>query len=206
MARRKKELLEILRARKQSGGGVGSEVPKVTAKPKPAPSQPKPSPSAASRSPESFPWTVAVLAASLLGIVLWWSFVKVEKELRSEVAVAGPVQATKPALQPVDAGGLAVSEAPSPYSILTITYQAGQMERARKTGQFLKNQAQFPSVVALATPKLNPKFYEIWIGEADESQDLAALLIQVQATEMPDRKGVKPFASARIQRRSRYQP
>lgn len=206
MARRKKELLEILRARKQAGGGVQSEVPKVMAKPKPVPSQLKPSSSVATRSTDSFPWTVAILAVSLLGIVIWWSLGRDEQEILSEVATATLVEAPPTALQPVEAGGALVSEAPSPYSILTITYQAGQMERARKTGQFLKNQAQFPSVVALATPKLNPKFYEIWIGEADDSQDLAALLTRVQATEMPDRKGVKPFASARIQRRSRYQP
>ena len=203
MARRKKELLEILRARKKAGGGVSPEVPKVAAKPKAVPSQPKPSPSAVSRSTDSFPWTVVILAVSLLGIVIWWSLGREYLESSSGMALTTPVQAPQPALQPVEAGGSVVSEASSPYSILTITYQAGQMDRALKTGQFLKNQAQFPSVVALAIPMEAPKFYEIWIGEADDSQDLDALLKRVQATEMPDRKGVKPFASAQIQRRSR---
>ena len=206
MARRKKELLEILRARKKAGGGVPPEVPKVTAKPKAVPSQPKPSASAASRLTDSFPWTVAILAVSLLGIVIWWSLGREDSESSSEVTLTTPVQASQPALQPVEAGGLVVSEAPSPYSILTITYQAGQKDRALRTGKFLRNQAQFPFVMALAKPREAPKFFEIWIGEADDSQDLEALLKRVQATEMPDRKGVKPFASAQIQRRTRYQP
>lgn len=197
MARRKKELLEILRARKHSEGVVLPEVPQRRAKSDTAPSQSKHSSSLESNlSSAPFPWVIALLALVLLFSVVWWAtgVVKID---------SGPVTAVSTEFSSKSIQSDKVAS--SPYSILTITYQPGQINRAKQTALFLRDEAGFPHVLALATPKDNPKFYEIWVGESVREEDLGSLLDKVQATEMPERVGVKPFASARIQRRSRYQ-
>ena len=199
MARRKKELLEILRARKDSEGAVSSQVSQGRATPDTVPSQSKHSPSLDSNlSLESFPWAVTLLVFGLLSFVIWWA-IGVETGTSS-----GPV--TESSVANTETKNLEEPKVvTSPYSILTITYQPGQIDRARQTALFLRDQANFPNVLALATPKDDPKFYQIWVGESAREEDLESLLVRVQSTEMPERVGVKPFASARIQRRSRYQ-
>jgi hypothetical protein len=214
MARRKKELLELLHSQKKSESHLPrKEVPVAT----PAPSVPSQTQPPRSSSPRaSFPKGLWLIPGSFLLLVILWALGR-ELALQaggdsedSSFPVAEATSDSSPPPSSVKAPPIhEVAAAPVvavPFAILAITYGETKKDLAIRTAVQLK-ELGFSSVVALATPSpSNPKHFEIWIGEQKSAEALKALLKRVQQTELPDRKGTKPFQTAYISRRTRYTP
>ena len=198
MARRKKELLELLHSQKKSESlSSRKEVPVAPPAPS-APSQIQLPRGSLRKAP--FPKGLLLIAVPFLLIALVWAFGGNSGDSGSNTV--NTTTAPSPPVPVVNTPAVP----PAPFAVLAITYGETGKDKAIRAASQLKKLG-FPSVVALATPTpSNPKFFEIWIGEEESADALQALLKRVQQTELSDRKGKKPFQTANIRRRTKYTP
>lgn len=202
MARRKRELLDILRnrppgegsakkssARRSESAPSQSEASKVSTPASERSSQRLSSMSAAPPAPGRN-WSaligvgVALAVVVLLGLKFW---------------PEGPAEASSE-----DDGVAAVSSEPLAVLAAKFAYSPSNQTVAVKCGKELR--AQFPeiqqTVYLTRFPPGEPEIFELWIGESQSSEELTDLLRQVQeATIETLPQNPRPFASAYIEQR-----
>lgn len=217
MARRKRELLDLLRERakqKDASRSAESAQPQAPKKapaprpsaPKPAPSQPKVSQArrSASTSRPAAPAKKAAAGAS-------W-FAEHRTPVLATIALLVLVGALKfwpgsnePAEASGGEGNPAAAESNEPYAVLVATYAytPDKVKVAQTTGRALRDLfSDLPDPKLILYPQSNPELIELWIGEAPEPNELQDLLREVQESTVPtDPTNKRPFASARIERR-----
>ncbi len=204
MARRKRELLDLLRERPpQSGSAKGpSEDRPTRAKPS-APSQKPVS------APPQRPSTLAAKPPSQSGRSAGsksggpWAYLKIPTLV---VAVFGLV-ALGLAMPRLFGGNSSLKAAAGdpPFAILAAQYASSRKDIAIATAQAMKVQLgdQVP-VQLIRYQASEQELLELWIGEATEAIALEALLLRIQAAQVPtDRNNSQPFATALIDRRRR---
>jgi antitoxin (DNA-binding transcriptional repressor) of toxin-antitoxin stability system len=224
MARRKRELLDLLRERaNQKDSARSAEASKPTAEQPsaPVPSQSesqKPRPSAPSTPNKTLASAKPVPAprvkkrSSEKGSGFAW-FAQHRTPVLAAVGLLVLVGALKfwPASTPAEAGegkggnDSQIAAATEPFAILVATYQYNEknVPLAQATGRAVRDLFR-----ELAAPKLiiypqqKPEVIELWIGEAEDKTELSELLRRVQESQVStDKNNPRPFASARIERR-----
>jgi hypothetical protein len=159
--------------------------PQRTAKPVRRPSEPR---SAKASNPQRLKLQIGVvglLALVLISVKFW---------------PTGPAEAAQGDAS-TDPAAAQVSE---PYSVLVATYKFKPAIQAIaiETARALRSQIPDHAVELTVFPAEAPENIELWIGESTTTDDLQALLRQVQESSVPtDKKNPRPFASARIERR-----
>jgi hypothetical protein len=225
MARRKRELLDILRTSTSSDGPGAASTPdqaqSAEGTPKPpvsasVPSQPKPSTTAAKSSQgQARPNTQGQTRPSRRPSEPRSSHSLNRPNLKVPVGVVGLLVLVLLTLKfwptgPADAaetsdpnGSTAVVET-EPYSVLVATYKFKPEIKAIaiETARALRNLIPEHAVELTEFPAEAPENIELWIGASERKEELNALLRQVQESSVPtDKKNPQPFASARIERR-----
>lgn len=231
MARRKRELLDLLRERaKQKEASRSSEAskpsaptsPKAPAPPKkekpkpeakaPRPAAPKLAPSQSKASQPRRRVSGTRSSGSSAAGVAWF------QQHRAPVfatigllVILGALKFWPAGSSPVDAGqggpsnDPSAAEATEPWSILVATYDysEGTVPIAQATGRAVRD--LFPGEDApklIVYPQDQPELIELWIGEAEDAAELQGLLRRVQESQVDlDKNNPRPFASARIDRR-----
>lgn len=214
MARRKRELLDLLRERaKQKDASRSAEsaqpsAPKKVSAPRPAapaPSQPKVSqarrsastarPSAPAKSAAAGGWFAEHRTPVLATIAL--------------LVIVGALKFWPGSIDPAEASGNgdhpAAAESNEPFAVLVATYAYApdKVKIAQTTGRELRDLfSDLPDPKLILYPQSDPELIELWIGEAPEATELQDLLRRVQESTVPtDPNNKRPFASARIERR-----
>jgi len=224
MARRKRELLDLLRERadqKDSARSAEASNPAAERPSAPVPSQPKsqnprpstsstPNKTLASAKPTSAPR--AKKRSSEKGAGFGW-FAQHRTPVLAAVGLLVIVGALKfwPASTPAEAGqgdngkGAAVAESAEPYSILIVTYQHNErnVQLALTTARAVRdNFSDLDDPKVIVYPRDKPELIELWLGEAEDKTELTELLREVQESVVStDPTNPRPFASARIERR-----
>lgn len=224
MARRKRELLDLLRERANQKDSARSAeaskptseqptapVPSQSKSQKPRPSTPStPNKTLASAKPSPAPR--AKKRSSEKGSGLEW-FAQHRIPVLAAVGLLVIVGALKfwPASTPAEAGqgeggnGAPVAAASEPFAILfaTYPYTEDKIPIAQATGRAVRD--LFPELAApklIIYPQQQPDVMELWIGEAEEKAELTELLRRIQESQVStDKNNPRPFASARIERR-----
>jgi hypothetical protein len=205
MARRKRELLDILRDRPNGEVPDKKTSTRQTAS---APSQSetsKPSTPASERSSQRLSsmsgapkssgrnWSaligigVSLAVVVLLGLKFW---------------PLGPAEASNDD----DGENNAALESDEPFAVLVAKYAYSPANKATAIASGRELRAQFPdlqtSVYLTKYPPDNPEIYELWIGASESQNELTDLLRQVQeATIETLPQNPRPFASAYIEQR-----
>lgn len=190
MPRRKKELLDLLKRKKQ-----------VARSPRPPTVHPAPVPSQGSRKKSAppllerlkghplFGWLPAAVALVLSVLVLDWLLGDCQGPLRNS------------ATPEVSAPGSGAGPSPS-FSIMAATYAASDRELAGRTAAALKEILDpdgdgFPPV-QLLQPLKYPDILEVYVGSAPSVEGLQQLLSHVVRISVPSEPSSHPFSSAYI--------
>lgn len=225
MARRKRELLDLLRERadqKDSARSAEASKPSSQQSSAPAPSQsesPKPRPSTSSTSSKTLASAkpspakrAKVKRRPESGAGFAW-FAQHRTPVLAAVGLLVIVGALKfwPASTPAEAGqgeagnASAAAESNEPFAILVATYQYNEtnVPIAKATGRAVRDLfSELDAPKLIVYPQQDPELIELWIGEAEEKTELTDLLRRVQESEVStDKTNSRPFASARIERR-----
>ncbi len=192
MPRRKKELLDLLKRKKQVARS--SRPPAV--QPAPVPSQgarKKPAPLLMERlkGHNLFGWLPAAVVLVLSILILDWLFGDCQGPTHN--STAPEVSAPSP--------GSGAGPLPS-YSIMAATYADSDRELAGRTAAALKEildpDGDGSPPVQLLQPRKYPDILEIYVGSAPSVEGLQPLLSQVARISVPSELDPHPFSSAYI--------
>ncbi|MCH2101427.1 MAG: hypothetical protein MK209_05860 [Planctomycetes bacterium] len=216
MARRKKELLDLLRERAKQDDASGSAESGQPSAPQEASASRPPASASAHSQPKvsqarhSASTVRPVVPAKTASGGGW--FAEHRTPVLATVALLTIVGALKfwpgnsdPAEASGGEGLAAPAESSEPYSVLVATYaySPDKVKIAQTTGRALRDLfSDLPDPKLILYPQSNPELIELWIGEEPEPNELQDLLRQVQESKVPtDPNNKRPFASARIERR-----
>jgi len=204
MARRKRELLDILRNRSDGDGASKKPSTRHTA---PAPSQSEPSSRSASKSESSRTHRLSTMSSAPAKGKSWSTLIWVSLALAVVVLLGLKYWPQGPAEANSDDNAVPAEQLSSePYAVLVAKYAFSPTNRALaiQSGRALR--AKFPeldsTVVLTKFPPEDPEIYELWIGKSEDSDELKELLRQVQEATIEDLpQNPRPFASAYIEQR-----
>ena len=206
MARRKRELLDILRDRPTDGEAPVKKT--STRQAASAPSQSETSKTSTPASERSSQRLSSMSGAPKSGGRNWSSLIGIGVALAVVVLLGlkfwplGPAEASN---DDGDESSTAL-ESNEPFAVLVAQYAHDPANKTLAVACGLELRAQFPdlqaSVYLTQYPTEEPEIYELWIGESESQNELTDLLRQVQeATIETLPQNPRPFASAYIEQR-----
>jgi len=211
MARRKRELLDLLRERdSQNDASRAREAGKRTeskpAEPQPAPSQSKKaskpvkqrSEGVSANAPASFAERFAEIPRPVLGIAVLLLVVLGVK--------FWPGDATSASTGPEDDDPSAAAVTDQPFAVLVMRIPLSEESaktEARTIGLMLRDSfPELPEPVLALFPRGDAEFVQVWLGEAPTESELEPLLRRVQQLELPGSVQAQvSFNDARIAKR-----